>query len=123
MKTFIVMYRTKDRIKMWFDVIASDKEQAYDVAKRYIPKDSEITSVYENNNISLTEDKTQITQDLHRVLMSTRAGADIIDMYYSKLPDHTETVTIRYVNGYKKVINVTMDSGAALIRDVMKELN
>lgn len=70
----------------------------------------------------MKEDKTQIIQNLHKVLMSTRAGMDIIDMYYSKLPHDTEIVTIRYVNGCKKEINVSCDSGIAMIRDVMKEI-
>lgn len=67
------------------------------------------------------ENKIEIVQELHRLLMHTRAGADIIDMYYVE-KDFSETVIIKYMSGAKKYINVTADSGIALISDVIKNI-
>lgn len=70
----------------------------------------------------MQENKIEIVQELHRLLMNTRAGAEIIDMYYTE-EDFSETVVIKYMSGAKKYINVTADSGIALIRDVVKEIH
>ena len=39
------------------------------------------------------------------------------------LDDGTEIVTIRWIGGTYKRVNVTMDSGTAMIRDIMKRID
>ena len=71
------------------------------------------------------EDKAKITKALFKLVKLTRAGIDIKDMEYVCNPDHwhDEYVIIRYKDDYIKRVSVAMDSGAALIRDVMREVH
>ena len=70
------------------------------------------------------ENKAQITQALFEAVKLTRAGQDIESMEYSNDPKSygREHVIIKFKNGYLKRVNVCLDSGAALIRDVMREV-
>lgn len=70
------------------------------------------------------EDKTLITRKLFECLKCTRAGAEIEGLTYegeSKLLGE-EYVVIHYNNGYIRRVNVHMDSGTALISDVMSQI-
>lgn len=69
----------------------------------------------------MNEDKTAIIKKLMEVLQMTRAGADIVRMDYVS-SDYDEVVEVEYFGGGRKDINVSIDSGAAMIRDVMKEI-
>lgn len=66
----------------------------------------------------MTEDKQAICDALLPALKLTRAGAKIEALRYSK--EH-ETVTIAYPDGITPV-NVDLDSGAAMILDIVKAL-
>lgn len=70
------------------------------------------------------ENKARITEALFEAVKLTRAGEDIAKMEYINDPNSygREHVYIEYANGYRKRVNVAMDSGSALIRDVMKEV-
>ena len=63
------------------------------------------------------EDPQAICDALCEALMLTRAGSDIKELWYDK---ETQHVTVAYKNGCEKLINVAADSGAAMIRDIMK---
>lgn len=71
----------------------------------------------------MKEDKRKICSLLLPVVQATRAGWDVIDLEYTNnefMDD--EYVRIRYASGYTKKVNVTLDSGAAMILDVIKGL-
>ena len=66
----------------------------------------------------MTEDKQAICDALLPALKLTRAGAEIEALRYSK---ERETITIAYPDGITPV-NVDLDSGAAMILDIVKAL-
>ena len=70
----------------------------------------------------MKEDKQLITKLLLATLKMTRAGQDIVDMNYKIREDGDEIVIIQYTCGAEKRVNVLYDSGAALIRDVMRKV-
>lgn len=67
------------------------------------------------------ENKANVTQRLLLCLMATRAGADIEEMTYSEGKDR-ELVSIKFRHGSSLHVDVTADSGLALIQDVIKAL-
>ena len=69
------------------------------------------------------EDKREICEKLLQVLQTTRHLDDLVDLEYSGiLTCGDEYVTALFRNGSRKTINVSGDSGYALIEDVMKGL-
>lgn len=64
------------------------------------------------------EDKQKILNLLCRTLQATDNAADLVGLTY--LP-HEETVIIRFQHG-RRSVNVSMDSGTAMIRDVVNHL-
>ena len=67
------------------------------------------------------ENKERITHQLMLCLLATRAGEDISDMSYMKSTGD-EWVNITFRDGSWLPVNVTADSGIALIKDVIKAL-
>lgn len=66
------------------------------------------------------ESKTVITKNLYELLVLT-------DMYHNELVSleyihEREVVVAKFHSGAQKTINVNMDSGIALIKDVVKHL-
>jgi len=69
------------------------------------------------------EDKREICEKLLQVLQATRHMDDLMDLEYSgTLTCGEEYVTALFRNGSRKTINITYDSGYALIQDVMEGL-
>lgn len=66
----------------------------------------------------MTEDKQKILDLLVPALQATRDQADLTALEYDA--GH-ELVTARYTGG-TKTVNVAMDSGIAMIRDVLKAM-
>lgn len=64
------------------------------------------------------EDKQKIMNLLCRTLQTTRNAADLISLTY--VP-HEERVIAHFEHGDRE-INVAMDSGTAMIRDVVNHL-
>ena len=64
------------------------------------------------------EDKKRIVEGLKLLLKETRAGSGIVDMV---LNESETTVTILYKSG-SKTVDVSGDSGIALIRDVARRI-
>ena len=64
------------------------------------------------------EDKKQIVEGLKQLLRGTRAGSGIVDMV---LDEDESTVTVLYERGRKR-IDVSGDSGIALIWDVTRRI-
>ena len=65
------------------------------------------------------ENKQEILNRLLPALWITSAGSDVDSLTYDR---ESETVTIRFENGGERKANVRMDSGIAMIRDVLREI-
>ena len=69
------------------------------------------------------EDKKVVIQMLLQALRCTVAGVDLADIEYKVLTDGTEIATLIYDTGYRKNINISFDSGIALMRDILREVD
>ena len=67
----------------------------------------------------MMEDKQKICDLLAVTLRATRDAYDVLRIEYD---DEKETVSVRFLSGGIRVINVAMDSGTAMIRDIMSGL-
>lgn len=67
------------------------------------------------------EDKKAIVAALLPVIQMTRNGSDVTGMLYV-VKDARETVVTTFNDDSHIGINVTMDSGTAMIRDICKAL-
>lgn len=65
------------------------------------------------------EDKDKIISLLIPLLWETRAGGTIDDI---RLSEDEETVSIYFLNGSIRDVNVACDSGIALIKDILRAL-
>lgn len=65
------------------------------------------------------EDKQKILDLLLPTLQATRNLHDLADLRY--YIEH-EIVVVTFSNGYRKTVNVAMDSGTAMISDVLKNI-
>lgn len=68
------------------------------------------------------ENKREICNLLCETLKATRDQEDLMALKYKKDKSGLELVTVIYNGGGTRVINVTMDSGVAMIRDILKSL-
>lgn len=67
------------------------------------------------------ENKQEILDLLLKAVQATRAGEDVTAMRYNMVD---QCVYVDFESGPgKRVINVAMDSGIAMIRDVMKHID
>lgn len=67
------------------------------------------------------ENKQIICSFFQGTLVRTERYKNLIDLRYEEREDG-EWVTATYSNGSKKVINVTADSGPAMLRDILRGL-
>lgn len=65
------------------------------------------------------EDKQKICDLLLVTLQATSNAADVTSLMHNK---ESETVTVTFLSGGKRVVNVAMDSGTSMIRDIMVNL-
>ena len=72
--------------------------------------------------INEREDKMSIACYIETLLKHTRFGQDLHRIEYFKNDLGYETLRITWNTGYKEYINVTADSGIAMIIDVAKWL-
>ncbi len=69
------------------------------------------------------EDKQTICNELCKVLQMTTYGVDIVRLTYCRQGlEYPESVIVQYKSGYSKEINVSMDSGYAMIKDIMRNV-
>ena len=66
------------------------------------------------------ENKDAICKALAETLKLTRNHQDLDDLYYMVEDNGDEIVRVQWMNGAHRDINVSMDSGTAMIRDIMK---
>ena len=69
----------------------------------------------------MEENKKEITKALLPVLQMTRNLWDLTDLEYREDEEVSgiEIVIATFRNGHRKVVDVTMDSGTALIKDII----
>lgn len=65
------------------------------------------------------EDKQDICSLLCRALQATRNACNLVSLDYDPA---RETVTVLFMGGGNRQINVACDSGTAMIRDIMRHL-
>ena len=65
------------------------------------------------------EDKQNICNLLLITLQATRSAADVVSIVYD---NDSEIVTVTFESGGYRKVNVAMDSGTSMIRDIMKNL-
>lgn len=69
------------------------------------------------------EDKNEILYYLLPALQATRYGSVIVSLEYTSLPGiYDEVVSIKWENGYVQLVNITADSGVAMIKDIIEGL-
>lgn len=68
------------------------------------------------------EDKAQICRALVPVLQITRNLEDLTSLEYIKRGDEDEIVIATFQSGYKKTVNVSIDSGTAMITDIIRHI-
>ena len=56
---------------------------------------------------------------IHLMKALSYAGCEVIDMQYD---DEEEIVTVTFISGAKRVVNVAMDSTAAMMYDIFKQI-
>lgn len=66
------------------------------------------------------ENKQEICNLLCVALRATRDQHDLTDIVYRQMSEDNEIVTLFYENGRKQFVNVSMDSGVAMIRDILR---
>ena len=67
------------------------------------------------------EDKKEIIEKFVKAVKATRAGSDVKNIAYRK-DAWDEYVDIEFYSGNKYSINVSADSGAAMLREVLNYL-
>ena len=67
----------------------------------------------------MREDKQKILDLLLPALQATRNLYDLQDLEYR---EERDLVYAKFESGYQKVVNVAMDSGTAMIRDIVKQI-
>ena len=72
--------------------------------------------------IEMNESKKDICYKLLGVLKSTTHLHDLVDLEYFKLGKDDEVVIATFSNGCSKKVNVSLDSGIAMIADIVSQL-
>ena len=70
----------------------------------------------------MEENKVKLCAMFLKVLQETEAFSDLKDLQYTRLNSWEETVTAVFEGGYKYAVNVSMDSGAAMLHDILRQL-
>jgi hypothetical protein len=65
--------------------------------------------------------KQQLVSSLAETLRLTRT--EVVELELASRNDHEDTVIIHYESGGIKLVNIHMDSGIAIIRDVCRAID
>lgn len=68
------------------------------------------------------ENKETIINCLYQALKFTVAGVGLEAIRYEQLGNGDELAILIYDNGYHKSVNITADSGLALMRDILRAI-
>ena len=69
------------------------------------------------------EDKQAICDALVQTLNLTRNQDDLLSLEYHDLSEDRSEVVATWANGAKQHINTTLDSGTAMIRDIVTNID
>lgn len=69
------------------------------------------------------EDKVKITEAMEAFLKQTRAGCDIVSLEYVRHSGYDEIIRIEWLDGSIQPVNVTADSGIAMLKDVLHAIS
>ncbi len=83
---------------------------------------NEMQAVVVNAKGAEMEDKQNICNLLLKTLQATDNAHDVVSITYERQNDSDELVTVKFASGGYRKINVSMDSGTAMIKDIMKGL-
>ena len=53
----------------------------------------------------------------------TIAGVDLAEIEYRQLANGDELAILIYDNGYRKPVNISCDSGVAMLRDILRAID
>ena len=67
----------------------------------------------------MNENKQRICDLLAEALRNTSDQSGLIGIRYERLSEDSERAVVGYINGCTRIINVSMDSGIAMIRDIV----
>lgn len=70
----------------------------------------------------IDEDKQAICDALCKALLPTIVGRDLQSIEYRCLGPWTDRAILHFSDGNSHEVNISMDSGAAMIRDIMREM-
>ena len=68
------------------------------------------------------ENKPKILKHFHMALQETRGAKDLQNIRLMKNKNTGDEIAmLEFSNGHKRAVNVTADSGIAMLRDILKE--
>lgn len=70
----------------------------------------------------MRENKQEICNKLLDTLQNTSNLYDLVSLEYKRISKYEERVTAVFANGNQKVANVSMDSGTAMIVDIINQI-
>ena len=106
-----------DSVIEW-EVEADSPEEAEDAGITFA-RESAVADTGSVEIEPLEEDKQLVCDRLLAALQVTRELYDLMELRYM---EHSEVVIAEFANGSKKVINVALDSGVAVIKDIMRQI-
>lgn len=68
------------------------------------------------------ENKQQICDLLTEALKATRDQADLVRIRYEEIGPDQQQVVLDYEGNEHRAVNVSLDSGIAMIRDILRAL-
>lgn len=69
----------------------------------------------------MEEDKQAICDALCKALQLTRDASDLIRIVYHRTED-MEYAELKFQGSFRRRVNVTLDSGTAMIRDILRHI-
>lgn len=109
---YVVIAEGKDKVNFF---VNGNKD---DIGSLLLSAVTKFVNEVSERNI-IPGNKRTICNLLLKTLRATDNARDIVSLTYDA---ETETVTALFESGGTRVINVNMDSGTAMIRDIMKNL-
>ena len=111
--------KVKDEFEAQPIITAKRKDAEPEAKKQESPQLMEAKELEHLQELTPTEDKQRICNALAPVLRLTRNLYDLAYLYYDP---GTETVKATFLNGHTKTVNVALDSGTAMIRDIIQQI-
>ena len=111
--------KVKDEFEAQPIITAKRKVVEPEAKKQESPQLMEAKELEQLQELTPTEDKQRICSALAPVLRLTR---NLYDLAYLHYDPETETVKATFLNGHTKTANVALDSGTAMIRDILRQI-